>query len=215
MSNNFNTKPHFPFTYGDDIANDGQRLSDFIVNKLSEKETRSYLGAIFVAILALGSQAAPSNAIPPEYGEAATEATKGTGQQAVNLGNGGVCGTQQLPNNLQGQPNQPIVPEVPGQKTCVNSFHNVPVNTPQGSMVLNGNTLNGNAQSLASWQDKNKQLGLALPNPPVSANGRKLNTIALVASGLWICLNGAWGNPVFLGGCLGMLLTAAGKNIFN
>lgn len=208
MSNNFNTKPHFPFTYGDDIENDGQRLSDSIVNKLSEKETRSYLGAIFVAILALGSQASPSHAIPPEYGEAAAEATKGAGQQAVNLGNAEVCGTQQLPN-------QRIVPEVPGQKTCVNSFHNVPVNTPQGSMVLNGNTLNGNAQSLANWQDKNKALGLALPNPPVSATGRKLNTIALVASGLWICLNGAWGNPVFFGGCLGMLLTAAGKSIFN
>jgi len=42
MSNNFNTKPHFPFTYGDNIENDGQRLSDFIFNKLSEKETLGF-----------------------------------------------------------------------------------------------------------------------------------------------------------------------------
>lgn len=200
MSNNFNTKPHFPFTYGDNIENDGQRLSDYIVNKLSDEKTQNYLGAIFVAILALGSQVAPANAIPPEYGEAALSATKETGQQAVNLGNGQVCGAQQLPNNLQAPPNGYV--QTP-QGT-------VPINRP-----VNGNALNGHANNLADWQDRNKQLGLALPNPPVTPNGRKLNTIALIGSGIWICLNGAWGNPIFFGGCLGMLLAAAGKNIFN
>ena len=38
MSNSFNKKPHFPFTYGDDVTNDGQRLSDYVVTKLSEKK---------------------------------------------------------------------------------------------------------------------------------------------------------------------------------
>src|SRR5210317_818900 len=94
MANNFNKTPHFPFTYGDDIENDGQRLSDFIVNKLSEKETRSYLGAIFLAILTLGSQAAPSNAISAEYGEAAANVVKDIPQQGVPGAN-----TKAIPSN--------------------------------------------------------------------------------------------------------------------
>ena len=35
---NFNKNPHFPFTYSDNVENDGERLSDFIVSKLSEKK---------------------------------------------------------------------------------------------------------------------------------------------------------------------------------
>ena len=42
MINDFNVKPRFPFTYGDDVANDGERLSDFIVSKLSEKNAKLY-----------------------------------------------------------------------------------------------------------------------------------------------------------------------------
>ncbi len=43
MASNLNKKPHFPFTYGDDVTNDGHRLSDYIVNKLSEKKRKTIL----------------------------------------------------------------------------------------------------------------------------------------------------------------------------
>lgn len=106
MSNNFNTKPHFPFTYGDNVRNDGQRLSDYLVNKLSEKKTRNYLGGITMAVIALGSQAAPASAIPAEYGEAANEILN----QAAQNG-GGVGGAPAVPTigNIAGQ-----VGDIPG-----------------------------------------------------------------------------------------------------
>lgn len=87
MSNNFNTKPHFPFTYGDDVANDGERLSDYVVNKFKDKNFTSHLGAVALAVITLGSYAAPSNAIPPEYGEAAANFVKDFPQQCVPGGN--------------------------------------------------------------------------------------------------------------------------------
>ena len=40
---NFNENPSFPFTYGDDVTNDGDRLSDYVVNKLSEKKKRKII----------------------------------------------------------------------------------------------------------------------------------------------------------------------------
>ena len=70
MSNKFNAKPHFPFTYGDDGENDGERMSDYVVNKFKDKNFTSHLGVIALAVLTLVNYAAPSNAIPPEYGEA-------------------------------------------------------------------------------------------------------------------------------------------------
>ena len=60
----FNNNPHFPFTYGDSVENDGERLSDSIVNMLKNKQVQSYLGAVAMAVLALGSQARPTNAAP-------------------------------------------------------------------------------------------------------------------------------------------------------
>lgn len=60
----FNEKPHFPFTYGDEVKNDGEKLSDFVVDKLSDTKFQKYIGSVAVALFALGSQAALSNAIP-------------------------------------------------------------------------------------------------------------------------------------------------------
>lgn len=63
-NSNFNKNPYFPFTYGDNVENDGERLSDSIVNKLKNKQVQSYLWSVALAILALGSQAQPTNAAP-------------------------------------------------------------------------------------------------------------------------------------------------------
>ena len=40
----FNNNPHFPFTYGDSVENDGERLSDSVVNMLKNKQVQAYLG---------------------------------------------------------------------------------------------------------------------------------------------------------------------------
>lgn len=61
---NFNKNPRFPFTYGDNVENDGERLSDYIVNKLKNRQFQAYLGFVALALLALGSQAQPTNADP-------------------------------------------------------------------------------------------------------------------------------------------------------
>ena len=45
MSNKFNTKPNFPYTYGDDVANNEERVSDYVVNKFKDKKFRSHLEA--------------------------------------------------------------------------------------------------------------------------------------------------------------------------
>lgn len=93
MSNQFNKKPHFPFTYGDNVGNDGKRMSDYTVNKFKDKGFRNHLGAAAFTVFTLGSFAGPSNAIPPEYGQAASNVLKDIPQQGVPGGN-----TKVIPN---------------------------------------------------------------------------------------------------------------------
>ncbi len=59
MWHNFNTKPHFPSTYGDD----GEKLNDYVVNKFKDKNFTNYLGAVALAVLTVGSFPAFLNAI--------------------------------------------------------------------------------------------------------------------------------------------------------
>ena len=76
MINDFNAKPRFPFTYGDDISYDGERLSDFIVSKLSEKKpirarVLNHLGKIGIVTISLILMPPPSLAVDPS--EAASQ----------------------------------------------------------------------------------------------------------------------------------------------
>ena len=86
MTKNFNKEPHFLITYGDNVKNDGRRLSDYIVNKLSKKETQNYIGVVVASILVLGSQVEPVNSIPAEYNEAANNVVQGINQAVLPLG---------------------------------------------------------------------------------------------------------------------------------
>ena len=67
MANNFNTKPYFPFTYGDENI-DEVRLSNYVVKLIKTKRFQNHAKAVFFAFLALGSSAQPTIAIPPEHG---------------------------------------------------------------------------------------------------------------------------------------------------
>ena len=64
-----NQRAHYLFTYGDKNT-DEVRLSDYAVELMKTKRFQSHGTTMFFALLALGSYAQPSSAIPPEYGEA-------------------------------------------------------------------------------------------------------------------------------------------------
>lgn len=201
MSNNSNTKPHFPYTYGDDVENEGRRLSDCIVNKLSDKKTQTYLGGVAVAVLTLGSQAAPANAIPPEYGEAANEIIN---QAAQNGAAGGVPVAPpigriegQVPV-AQGNP-QFVVPAMPLEQQRLLAAQQMGQlgGMPKGPTI--GQTGPTNPPSFY------------IPDKPILVGPRAVNTVAFTTALGVICLNAAWGEPVAILMCSSGLVGIAYK----
>ena len=86
MSNNFNEKPNFPFTYGDrDIENE-KRLSDYVVMAAENERVQKHMVAVAFAALTLGMYTQPASAIPPEYGEAANEMLNQAAQNGAAAG---------------------------------------------------------------------------------------------------------------------------------
>ena len=185
MANKFNDKPHFPFTYGEEIKDDGKRLSGFIVDKLSDKKVQKYFGTVAAALFALGAQAAPSHAIPPEFGEAAVNAAQGVGQQPIpdpGKVEGVLKGTgltqqdlamlraqQAAGNPLQTGPKLDNIPQVPG----------------------------------------GRKFPKLIPEAPTSPFWLKANRVGLAGGIALICLNAAWGNPWAAVVCAGALFRAA------
>lgn len=52
---NFNEKPHFSFTYGDEVENNNKKLSNYLVNKLKEKWLQNCIRSVAIALLTLNS----------------------------------------------------------------------------------------------------------------------------------------------------------------
>lgn len=181
MLNKFNTKPHFPFTYGDDAANDGERMSDYVVKKFKDKKFTSHLGAVALALFTLGSYAAPSNAVPIEYGEAAANALKDIPQQAIPASNAKV-----MPNNAA---DIHQLCQQAGQKAA-EAF---------GPQIPGTNGVQTSKSAFSSY----------IPGPPVTAMGQTANTLALLVSLSVICINGAWGYPAAAVVCAGGLFKVA------
>ena len=181
MSNNFNTKPHFPFTYGDENA-DEVRLINYVVELMKTKNFQNQITALFFALLTLGSYAQPSSAIPLEYREVANNVVNGMDQAVPPLGD--AAGVAQVgANAARGNP-------VPNQLGQVSQGGRVNLNPPI---------------------QPNQQFQLVkvptcqLPPAPLTPVGQYANTAALISAVGWICLNGAWGNPIFTYGCVGVL----------
>ena len=184
MINNFNKKAQYPFTYGDKNA-DEVRLSDYVVELMKTKRFQSHVTAIFFALLTLGSYSQPSRAIPPEYGEAAANVAQGVGQDVPPLGD--VVGNV----NVNRQPPIPNNGGQVGQAGRVNLNPGPNINQPNFGQ-------NGMPQ-------KPIQPAWRLPGPPTSPAGQYANTIFLIGSVGWICLNASWGNPLFAYGCVGVV----------
>ena len=125
VKNNFNKISHFPYTYGDNPVDDNVRLSFFVSELMQNKKFQNYAIAVFVSILALGSYAAPSSAIPPEYGEAANNVVGQVQQDVPPIGNGKIINNIGQPDriNLNSAPKNPGLPqgqEIP--QSCPKSF---------------------------------------------------------------------------------------------
>lgn len=182
MINNFNNKAQYPFTYGDENADD-IRLSNYVVELMKTKKFQNYVTAVFFALITLGSYAQPSSAIPVEYGEAAANVAQEVGQNVPPLGDvvGNVNHKPPIPNNA-GQVGQ-------GGRVNLNPGPNI----NQPNLGQNG------------MPNKPIQPAWRLPGPPMSPAGQYANTVFLIGSVGWICLNASWGNPVFVYGCVGIV----------
>ena len=180
MINDFNAKPRFPFTYGDDIVNDGERLSDFIVNKLSEKKTRNYIGSVAMAALALGAQVPKAYAIPPEYGEAANNIINQAAQTGATVPPiGDIKG--HVPNVPGGE-----VPEVPRCFIPAMPIEQQRLIAAQQAGQLGGHL---NPQRPASpptfWS----------PKAPVTDMQKFRSTLIFIISTAGVCSQAGW-NPI-------------------
>lgn len=111
MVKNLNEKPHFPYTYGDKVSNDDRRLSNYVAELMKSKKFQNYVTAVFVAVLALGSCARASSAIPPEYGEAAANVVGNVEQDLPPIG---VGQNQQIANDVGGAGRVNLAPKNPG-----------------------------------------------------------------------------------------------------
>lgn len=171
----------YPIMYGDQNV-DEKMLSDYVVELMKTKKFQNHMTAVFFAFLALGSYAQPSSAIPVEYGEAAANLAQEAGQTVPPLGDvvGNVNPQPPIPNNA-GQV---------GQAGRVNLNPGPNMNQPN---IGNG------------MPHKPIQPAWRLPGPPMSPGGQYANTLLLIGSVGWICLNASWGNPVFAYGCVGIV----------
>ena len=194
MSNkSFNTKPHFPYTYGDTVTNEGQRLSDQVVRICSNEKVQQTASCIFFTALFLGSTTEAANAIPPEAGDFAAGAA--AGNECIpripdGIGTGAIGGTGANARNFAGRAaNQNINMHNPMQ-----NIHNIPRpgQAGQGPRIDVG--------------PGNPAVRYRFPGPPATPAGQAINTGISISALAFICLQGYWGDPVFVWGCGGMVL---------
>ena len=179
----------YPVTYGDSTDNE-LKLSDRVIEVTKSERFQSHMTAVFFAFLTLVSYAQPSPAIPPEYGEAAANIAEGVEQVVPQLGE--VVGNAHIPP-------QQVVGNNAAQ---IGQAGRVGLN-----QVANGqniNQLGGNGIPLQPGQAI-KPPAWRLPGPPTSVGGQYINTLLIIGSGSWICLDASWGNPVLAYGCVGVV----------
>jgi len=172
------------------------------VNKLSEKKTQNYIGAVAMAMLALGSQAAPVNAIPPEYGEAANEILNQAAQNGAAAG--GVPAVPPI-GNIQGH-----VPNIPGpepgnQRFCI------------PAMPVEQQRLIAAQQSgqIGPMPGSNSPI-FWTPKRPVTDMQKLRSTMIFILSTAGICSQAGW-NPIAQFMCaagLGLSSYAVSKQVF-
>ena len=191
----FNKKPHFPFTYGDHVENDDLRLSYYVVELMKSQRFQSYTSALCFALLTLGSYAQPSSAIPAEYGHTVDEMLNQVNQAAQGYENlGPEIGQAAGKINL-------------GPGAAANAANaNLGTHNPLQGVVNNPNQGYNPNMQLANQQTPKMPVTYRFPGPPTSKVGQSINTGVSLATLAYVCLQGYWGNPIFMWGCGGMVL---------
>ena len=187
----------YPITYGHKNV-DEVMLSDYVVELMKTKRFQSHVTAIFFALMALGSYAPPSSAIPPEYGEAANEILN---QAAQNGAAGGVPAAPII-GQIQGQ-----VPMAQGNPQCVISA--MPI---EQQRLIAAQQMGGMPKGPAIIQrGPTNPPSFYIPDKPGSVGARAVNTVAFTTALGIICLNAAWGEPVAILMCSSGLVGVAYK----
>ena len=174
MASNFNTKPHFPFTYGEIVKNDNKRLSDQIVKFSSNKKVQQTASYIFWVVILLGSTAAPADAMPPEAGDFAARLAA-ENDIIPKIPEGPLIGTTEA--GAAAQRNLGV-------------GHN-----PLNNLQIPGN-LGGNRPPFGPGGNPGGGPGMGpgvnyrFPGPPRTPTGEIVNTVVAIGSLGYICLQG-------------------------
>ena len=203
MTTNFNEKPNFPFTYGDDVINDGQRLSDYVVNTLSDKKTQKYLGSVAAAAFALGAHASQARAIPAENGETVNNIINQAGQAGATVPPIG---------ELQGH-----VPNVPGGGVPEgNTRCFIPAMPIEQQRLIAAQQAGNIGPGHPGAPNGNNSPIFWAPKPPVTDVQRLRSTAIFLLSTAGVCSQAGW-NPIAQVMCAaGLALSsyAVSKNVF-
>ena len=178
MSNKFNSKPYFPYTYGDLVENDDTRFSHQVVNLIGSQEFQKRFFVIVSIASMLGSSATVANAMPPEAGAPIAELAEQGASKVPNAVNGNLEGVVGNGVTNAGIPvmaanqavNNPIKP------TATGTGPNIPQNGPnlnlgqpnrfmfEGSQYNYGKNHVGNSH-------------FCIPGPPKTTLGKSVNTV--------------------------------------
>ena len=187
----------YPITHGDKNV-DEVMLSDYVVELMKTKRFQSHVTAIFFALLALGSYAQPSSAIPPEYGEAANEILN---KAAQNGAAGGVPAAPPI-GQIQGQ-----VPMAQKNPQCV-----IPAMPIEQQRLIAAQQMGHMPIGPAiDRRGPTNPPSFYIPGKPRSVVARAANTVAFTTAVGIICLNAAWGEPVAILMCSTGLVRVAYK----
>ena len=209
ISNKFNIRPCFPYTYGDLVENDDTRFSHQVVNLIGSEEFQKRFFVIVSIAVMLGSSDTVVNAMPPEAGAPIAElAEKG----ACKMPNGVNANIEGVVGN--GIPNADI--PVMAAKQAVNNPIN-PTGTGTGPNIpQNGPNLNlGQPNQPNRFMFEGSQYNyeknhgskshFCIPGPPETTLGKTVNAFGVAVGVTFICLNGYWGNPMFAALCAGIV----------
>jgi hypothetical protein len=186
MTSNFNKKCHFPYTYGDKVKNDNNRISDSVV-KIAKNNRIQNIGSTFLWIAYyVGSNSAPASAIPPEYGQAAAEAVSRIPETPA-------------PGKLEGF-NMPKMTYQQQQILAAQQGGKMGPMGPNQPSLLPPTKV---ASSDLPWY--------LIPGKPQTTKGRAIATGVFFASTTAICLEAAW-NPIAAAMC-GTGLILIGYNV--
>ena len=180
----FNEKPHFPYTYGDKVENDNNRISDIVVKISKNKRVQNVASAALWAGFYVGSNSGPAIAVPIEYGEAAAEAASQASQTPAIGKIEGLVNTNNLIPKMTPQQQRIIAAQQAGKMGSIPTMSS----GPSGPAILDS-TL---PVKDVPWY--------IIPGKPETITGRTVATGVFFLSTTAICSQAAW-NPIAAAMC--------------